>query len=164
MTTTTTGAIGVTTLERPNDLEIVVVRVVRASQQRAFAMFTDPRHVPNWMTGPAGWTMPVCEIDLRTGGAWRYVWRKDDGTEMEMRGAYRDVVAPLRVVTTERWGAEWPETVNTVEFHEDHGFTTITMTIRYPSAEARARALATGMTDGMNLSYARLDRYLATLG
>ncbi len=56
--------------------------------------WTSPKHVPNWMLGPEGWTMPVCEIDLRPGGPWHFVWRMADGADMEMRGAYREIVAP----------------------------------------------------------------------
>lgn len=62
------------------------------------------------MLGPDGWSMPVCEIDLRPGGAWRFRWRKTGGTEMEMNGVYREIVTPERVVFTESWGGEWPDT------------------------------------------------------
>jgi uncharacterized protein YndB with AHSA1/START domain len=73
------------------------------------------------------------------------------------------VKPPERVVSTEQWGPEWPETVNTVEFTERDGLTTMTMTMTYPSREARDAALKTGMQDGMETSYARMDRYIATL-
>ena len=78
-----------------------------------FDAWTNPTHVPQWLLGPEGWTMPVCEIDLRPGGSWRYVWRKTDGTEMAMAGSYREFAPPERLVSTERWGPEWPETINT---------------------------------------------------
>lgn len=113
--------------------------------------------------------MPVCEIDLRPGGRWRYVWRKNaaDGTpgcgpEMEMSGAYLEVTPPVRVVWTERWGPEWPETINTLELTEAEGRTTMTMTVLYPSKEARDAALKTGMKDGTDASFARLDAIIAT--
>ncbi len=64
--------------------------------------------------GTDGWTMPVCEIDLRPGGKWHFVWRKANGTEMAMHGEYREVTPPERLVTTEKWGDEWPETLNTL--------------------------------------------------
>jgi uncharacterized protein YndB with AHSA1/START domain len=102
-------------------------------------------------------------MDERAGGTWRYVWRKQDGPEMAMSGTVRDVVAPARIVSTEKWGPEWPETVNTIELTEAGGQTTITLTITYPSKEARDAALATGMKEGSELSYARLDALLATL-
>jgi uncharacterized protein YndB with AHSA1/START domain len=128
-----------------------------------FEVWTNPAHVPRWLLGPEGWTMPVCEIDLRPGGRWRYVWRKTGGTEMEMSGVYREVVPPERVVMTEKWGPEWPETINTVAFIESAGQTTITITLQYPSKDARDAALATGMKDGMEQSFARLDDVLRAL-
>ncbi len=67
--------------------------------------WTIPEHVTQWMLGPDGWSMPVCEIDLRVGGAWHYVWRKSDGEEMGMRGEYREITPPERLVQTESWGA-----------------------------------------------------------
>ena len=110
-----TGArTGVTSVTTPTDREIVVVRVVDAPRRMVFDAFSNPAHVPKWLLGPTGWTMPVCEIDLRPGGAWRYVWRKADGTEMVMVGTYREVVPPERIVWTESWGGPWPETVNTL--------------------------------------------------
>jgi uncharacterized protein YndB with AHSA1/START domain len=154
---------GVTTYATPSDREVVVTRVVDAPRRLVFEAMSNPEHLPQWMTGPEGWTMPVCEIDLRPGGAWRYVYRKADGSEMTLQGSYREVAPPERVVSTESWGPEWPETVNTMVLTEAAGRTTITMTIRYPSQEARDAALRTGMKDGMDQSYARLDALLASL-
>jgi uncharacterized protein YndB with AHSA1/START domain len=154
---------GVTTFATPSDREVVFTRVVNAPRRIVFVAWTNPKHVPKWMLGPEGWTMPVCEIDLRVGGAWRFVWRKSDGMEMAMTGTYREVVPPERLVSTERWGPEWPETVNAVVLTETAGRTTITLTITYPTKQARDAALATGMADGMDPSYARLDSLLATL-
>ncbi|MBI2834726.1 MAG: SRPBCC domain-containing protein [Acidobacteria bacterium] len=65
-----------------------MTRVVEAPRKLVWAAWTHPDHPPHWMLGPEGWAMPVCEIDLRPGGAWPYVWRRSDGTEMEMRGVY----------------------------------------------------------------------------
>ncbi len=152
-----------TTFTTPTDRELVMTHVVDAPRQLVFDAWTQPQHVPHWLLGPAGWSMPVCEIDLRPGGAWRFVWRKSDGAEMEMRGAYREVTAPERVVTTESWGAEWPETVNTLTLSEHDGKTTITQTVLYPSKQARDAATQTGMKDGVSQSFARLDDYLQGL-
>ena len=154
---------GVTNFAIPTDMEVVFTRVVNAPRRVVFDAWTNPKHVPRWMLGPEGWTMPVCEIDLRVGGAWRFVWRKSDGMEMAMTGTYREVVPPERLVSTERWGPDWPETVNAVVLTEAAGQTTITLTITYPTKEARDAALATGMKEGMDPSYARLDSLLATL-
>jgi len=125
--------------------------------------WTRPEHVTRWLLGPEGWTMPVCEIDLRSGGSWHFVWRKANGTEMEMRGAYREVVPPERLVHTEMWGPEWPETINTLTLVEKAGKTTATQTIVYPSKQARDAALKTGMLDGATQSYDRLEKLLRAM-
>ncbi len=159
----TAARTGITTYATPSDREVVVTRVVSAPRPVVFEAFTNTRHVPNWLFGPDGWTMPVCEIDLRPGGTWRYVYRKNDGSEMTMQGSYREVVPPERLVSTESWGPEWPETVNTMVLTEAGGLTTITITVQYPSKEARDAALKTGMKSGMDQSFARLDGMLETL-
>ncbi|HEV2689130.1 MAG TPA: SRPBCC family protein [Bryobacteraceae bacterium] len=151
------------TLTTPSDREVVVTRVVDAPRRLVFEAWTKPEHLSRWMLGPPGWTMPVCEMDLRPGGEWHFVWRKSDGAEMEMRGVYKEVVPSERVVSTESWGGDWPETVNTMTFSEQDGKTTITITILYPSKEARDAALATGMKDGMAQSFDRLSEYVASL-
>lgn len=153
------GPLQVTT---PTDRELVVTRVFEAPRPLVFKTWTSPADLPHWMLGPPGWTMPVCEIDFRPGGAWRIVWRQSDGTEMEMRGGYREIVAPERIVSTESWGGDWPETVNTVTFSEEKGKTTLTLKILYPSKQARDKALQTGMKDGMAQSFNRLEKYLAS--
>jgi uncharacterized protein YndB with AHSA1/START domain len=91
------------------------------------------------------------------------VFRNADGGEMAMRGEYREIVPPERVVSTETWGGPWPETLNTVVLTEENGHTTLTLTILYPTKEARDAALQTGMTDGMNVTFASFDEYLRTL-
>jgi uncharacterized protein YndB with AHSA1/START domain len=154
---------GVTTYATPNDREIVVTRVVAAPRRVVFDAFSNPKHVPKWLTGPEGITMPICEIDLRPGGAWRYVLRTPDGNEMTLRGTYREVVPVERLVTTESWGPEWPETVNTVRFTESGGTTTITITVTYASKEVRDAALQSGMKVGMDQGFARLDALLPSL-
>jgi uncharacterized protein YndB with AHSA1/START domain len=157
----TSGAsIGVTTYETPSDREVVVTRVVNAPRRLVFAAWTEPKHLQRWLTGPEGWTMPVCEIDLRPGGRWRYVYRKASGTEMTLTGAVLEVVPPERFVTTESWGPEWPDTVNTLVLTEVDGRTTIALTITYVSKEARDAALDTGAMDGMNRAFELLDELL----
>jgi uncharacterized protein YndB with AHSA1/START domain len=151
------------TITTPTDREAVITRAFDAPRRLVFEAWTNPKYVPRWMLGPQGWTMPVCEIDLRPGGAWHFVWRRADGTEMSMRGEYREVAPPDRLVTTESWGANWPETLNTVVLTEQDGKTTMTLTILYPSKEARDAALKTGMKDGIVTSYDRLAELLASL-
>jgi uncharacterized protein YndB with AHSA1/START domain len=110
----------------PSDRELVATHIVAAPRALVFELHVRPEHVQAWMLGPEGWTMPVCELDPAPGGAWRYVWRREDGAEMEMRGVFREVVPPARIVTTESWGGDWPDTVNTTILTQDAGRTTIT--------------------------------------
>jgi uncharacterized protein YndB with AHSA1/START domain len=93
-----------------------------------------------------------------------FVWRRSDGTEMEMRGTYREIVPPDRLVSTESWGGDWPETLNTLLLlSERDGKTTVTNTVRYPPKEARDAALKTGMTEGVSESFDRLEELLRTM-
>lgn len=156
----TTSSTGATTFTTPSDREIAATRVFDAPRRLVYEAHTNPKHLPNWMLGPEGWTMPVCEIDLRPGGTWHFVWRKADGSEMAMRGTYKEVVPPEKVVTTESWGGDWPETINTLTLTEKDGKTILTSTILYPSKDARDAALKTGMKQGMNVSFDRLAAYL----
>ena len=158
-----TNKFGLTTVTTPSDREILMTRVFDAPRRLVFQAWTNPEHVPHWMLGPKGWTMPVCEIDPRPGGAWHFVWRHSDSTEMEMRGVYREITPPERLVSTESWGGKWPETLNTLILSEKDGKTTIAQTVLYPSKEARDEALKTGMNEGVNQSFDRLAEYLATM-
>ena len=146
-------------LSTPSDREIVISRVFNAPRQLVWEAWTKPEYVARWF-GAAGWTVPVCEIDLRPGGGWHFVWRRSNGSEMEMRGVYREIKPPERLVFTESWGADWPETLNTLVLSEKDGKTTITSTMLYPSKEARDAALKTGMKDGASESFDRLAEYL----
>jgi uncharacterized protein YndB with AHSA1/START domain len=151
-----------TTVTTPSAREIVITRVVNAPRALVFEAYTNPAHLVHWMLGPDGWTMPVCEVDLRPGGAWRFVWRRADGTELAMGGQYREVVPPERLVSTESWGEGWPETLNTLLLSEEAGKTLITNSLLYPSQEARDAALKTRMAAGMSATFSRLEEYLAT--
>jgi uncharacterized protein YndB with AHSA1/START domain len=137
---------GVTTYATPSDREVMITRVVKAPRRIVFEAYTTPRHLQQWLLGPEGWTMPICEIDLRPGGAFRYVWRKTDGEEMTIAGAVREVAPPERLVTTESWGPEWPETVNTVVFTEAED--TRRSRSRCSTVAPRATPLQTGMKEG----------------
>jgi uncharacterized protein YndB with AHSA1/START domain len=157
----TSGAsTGSTSYTTPSEREVLVTRVVNAPRRLVFAAWTEPRHLQRWLTGPEGWTMPICEIDLRPGGRWRYVYRKASGKEMTLTGSVLEVVPPERFVTTESWGPEWPDTVNTLVLTESEGRTTIALTITYVSKEARDAALDTGAMDGMNRAFELLDELL----
>ena len=155
----------------PNEREIVLRRDFAAPRRLVFDAFTKPELVRQWLLGPPGHEMPVCEIDLRAGGAYRYVWRDTEaGAEMASYGEFREIVPPERIVHTERFEMTGMEQVDmgedsviTTVFTEDAGTTTVTMTCRYPSREIRDGVLASGMADGVEASYARLDELLKTL-
>src|SRR5262249_10327998 len=141
----------------PSDREIRLVRVFKAPAQRVFDAHTRVEHVQKWLLGPPGWTMPVCEIDLRVGGGFRYRWRNgESGAEFEISGVFREIVAPERIVHSERMHGvpgipEGPdgEVVATSTYVERDGRTTLTMTLLYASREARDGALQSGMTKGV---------------
>ena len=155
---------GSTTLATPSDREVVITRVVDAPRRLVFDAWTKPEHVPHWLTGPEGWTMPVCEIDLRVGGKWRFLLRGPDGAEMQLTGVYKEITPPSKLVSTSSWGAPWPDTLDTLTLSEENGKTTITQSILYPSKAARDAALETGMKEGMAIGLDRLERYLRTTG
>jgi uncharacterized protein YndB with AHSA1/START domain len=153
---TTPGNLKLTTR---GDREIVITRAFDAPRKLVFDAFTKPELVRQWLLGPDGWSMPVCEIDLKVGGKYRYVWRRDkDGTEMGMGGVYREIVAPERVVAPEKFDQSWypGEAVGTFVLTEQGGKTTLTQTILYESREARDGVLKSGMEKGVVASYDRL--------
>lgn len=145
--------------------EIVMTRVFDAPRHLVWDCFTRPELVRRWLFGPNGWYFDVCDIDLRVGGHYRYVWRKDDGSEMGMRGVYREVVAPERLVDSQIFDQDWTggEAIGTVEFIEAGGRTTVTHTMLYASRESRDMVLKSGMKDGMAIGYDRLAALMASL-
>jgi uncharacterized protein YndB with AHSA1/START domain len=160
---TTANKEGETTFTTPTEREIVISRVFDAPRELVWDAFTSPDHLPRWMLGPEGWTMPVCESDLRPGGAYRYGWQKADGETMEIKGVHKEVDPPERLVSTESWGGDWPETINTLVLAEENGKTRTTQTILYPSKEARDAALGTGMKEGAAQSFDRLAAHLRAI-
>jgi len=148
----------------PTDREVLVERDFHAPRELVFEAFTKPELVRRWLLGPDGWTMPVCEIDLRPGGAYRYVWRKEaTGMEMGMGGVFREVVRPVKLVATEKFDDAWypGEAVDTTTFEEQAGITKVTLTVLYESKEARDTASRSGMERGMAAGYDRLETILA---
>lgn len=144
----------------PTDREAVITRAVDAPRGMVFDAHTKPELVRQWLLGPPGWTMPVCEIDLRVGGKYRYVWRHANGQEMGMGGTFTEIVRPTRIVATQLFDEDWTggETIVITEINEKNGKSTITTTVRYASREARDAALKTGMTTGMEAGYERLEQ------
>ena len=147
----------------PTDREIQVTRDFHAPRQTVFDAFTKPELVRQWLLGPPGWSMPVCEIDLRVGGTYRYVWRKAGAPDMGMGGVYREVVAPERIVASEKFDQAWypGEAIGTLVLLEHAGKTTATQTVLYESQEARDGILKSGMEQGVAASYDRLAELLS---
>ncbi|HEY4133276.1 MAG TPA: SRPBCC domain-containing protein [Gemmatimonadaceae bacterium] len=142
----------------PSDCELVITRTFNAPRKLVWAAFTDPKHLPNWQ--PSGATMPVCEIDLRPGGTWHYVYRNGQGREFDVIGTYREVDPPKRFVQVMDKNGE--ENMTTTTFTEEHGRTTVTVANRYASIAAREQALKYAKF-GTGSSYERLDAYLTSM-
>ena len=157
------GALKVLT---PTDHEIVMTRVFDAPRALVFDAMTQAELLQRWLWGPPGWTMVLCQSDPRVGGSFRHVWRNDDGQEMAMHGVYREIVPPQRVSRTESFDfgceSQAGEQLATVVLTEEGGKTKLTLTVLYPSKEARDATIASGMERGVAASYDKLAELLAT--
>ncbi|MBL8953596.1 MAG: SRPBCC family protein [Myxococcaceae bacterium] len=144
----------------PNDTDIVIVRTFDAPRELVWRAHTEPQLMKRWMQGPPGWTLSVCEIDARPGGKFRNVFTQAGQQPLEVRGTFLEVDAPARWVHTEEYGpegsSETPAAVETLVLTEKAGKTTLTLTMRYPSKEARDAA-GQGTADGMEECYRRID-------
>jgi uncharacterized protein YndB with AHSA1/START domain len=146
-----------------DDTRVRIGRVIRGTVEQVWRAHHDPALVQRWMLGPDGWTMPVCEIPTEVGGAYRYEWEAQDGSaRFGFEGELLESAPPHRAVQTERMiGTDGPSTVNELTLTAVDGGTLLTVLVTYPSKELRDEILATGMTDGMETSYARLESVLA---
>jgi uncharacterized protein YndB with AHSA1/START domain len=155
---------GTLKLTTHGDREIVMTRIFDAPRSLVFEAFTKPELVKRWLLGPDGWSMPVCEIDLRVGRPYRYVWRHVDGNEMGMGGVYREIVPPERIVATEKFDQPWypGEAVGTLVLTGQGGKTTLTQTILYESRATRDAVLKSPMERGVAASYDRLAELVAS--
>ncbi|MCX6591946.1 MAG: SRPBCC family protein [Acidobacteria bacterium] len=149
----------------PSERTIEIRRDFHAPRQLVFDAFTKPELVRCWLLGPEGWTMPVCDIDLKVGGSYRYVWRKEGVKDMGMGGVFREVVMPEKLVATEQFDEAWypGEALDTTVFVESGEVTKITITVLYESMEARDTARRSGMEYGMKAGYDKLESLLASL-
>lgn len=159
---TSGGALKLTTR---GDREIVMTRVFDAPRVLVFEAFTKPELVKQWLLGPPGWSMPVCEIDLRVGGRYRYLWRNTNGDEMGMGGIYREIAPPEKIVATEKFDHSWypGEAIGTILLIEQAGKTTLTQTVLYESREARDVVLKSPMESGVAAGYDRLANLLGAM-
>lgn len=142
----------------PSDCEIRMTRLFDAPRHLLFEAMNKPEHITQWWGNLGeGYSVPVCEVDLRVGGAWRFVNRHPKG-EAVFYGVYREIAPPDRVVFTEIY-EPFPdaESVVTAVFTEEQGKTRLTATVRYPSVQVRDMVLQTGMEKGAAISYDRLE-------
>jgi uncharacterized protein YndB with AHSA1/START domain len=161
MTTAMTKGGGLKVTAR-GEREIVMTRLFDAPRELVFAAFTVPELVQRWLLGPPGWMMPVCEIDLRVGGRYRYLWRNMEGVEMGASGTFREIRPPDRIVHTENFDEPWypGESTVTTELTDKGGKTLLTVTLLYVSKAARDGVLKSPMEGGVAQSYDRLDELL----
>jgi uncharacterized protein YndB with AHSA1/START domain len=146
-----------------SDTQVRVARVVRGTVDQVWRAHHDPDLMKRWLLGPDGWTMPVCEIAQHVGDTYRYFWEPEGGGEgFGFDGELLESMPPHRAVTTEHMtGTDYPSTTNEMTLTPVTGGTLLSIVITYPNAEMRDTVLATGMTDGMETSYARLESQLA---
>jgi uncharacterized protein YndB with AHSA1/START domain len=150
-----------------DDTHVRITRLIDGPRELVWRAHTEPELMTQWLLGPDGWRMTVCEIDPSVGGHYRYAWEPVDGTPGEPFGFDGETLLsepPVRAVTTEHMtGTDFPATLNDMSLYEEDGATLITLLIEYPDSQTRDMVLATGMTEGMESSYRRLESVLATV-
>lgn len=142
--------------------EIVMTRMFNAPRALLFEAYTKPEFVRRWLLGPEGWSMPVCDMDLRVGGRYRYLWRHTDGREIGMSGVYKEIVVPERIVSIEAFDEPWyeGEGMGTTVFKEHQDKTMLTTTLLYGSRATRDAVLKSPMEGGVRMSFDRLANIL----
>jgi len=149
----------------PSDREIRLTRLFDAPRNLVFEAMSKPEHITQWWGRLGdGYSVPVCEVDLRPGGAWRFVNRTPKGELVAFYGVYREIAPPERMVFTEIF-EQFPdaESVVTAVFTVENGKTRLTATVLYPSVEVRDMVLKSGMDRGAAISYDRLEDVVARL-
>ncbi len=142
--------------------QVRVARVIRGTVDQVWRAHTDAALMKKWLLGPDGWSMPVCEVATAVGDTYRYEWQRDGGDErFGFTGELVESEEPYRAVTTEAMiGMDFPSTLNELTLTPVEGGTLLSIVITYANAEQRDAVLATGMTDGMETSYQRLEGLL----
>ena len=152
------------TVSTPSEQEIRMTRLFDAPPRLVFEVMTKPEHVKQWWGRLGeGYSVPVCEIDLRVGGKWRFVNRHPQG-EVAFYGEYKEITPPRRLVFTEIF-EQYPDSVSvvTADFTDESGKTRFVATVRYPSRDVRDMVMASGMAHGAGISYDRLEDLVAEL-
>lgn len=154
----------------PTDREIVITRAFDAPRAMVWDAMTKPELLRKWIFSPPGWTMTECTEDVRPGGSFQWAWSGPEGPVMKMRGEYREVVPPAadgsggRLVRTETFefgcGPQAGVQLGTLELTERDGKTVLTLTVLYPTKEARDATIASGMARGVAAGYDQLDGLL----
>lgn len=147
------------------DREILISREFDASRDLVWEALCKPEFLRRWLLGPPGWEMTVCEDEQKVGGKFRYAWKNNDGQQLVMHGVIMELTPPERIVRTESFDMGCPgqagEQLATLVLTEKGNRTLLTITVLYPSKEARDGMLASGMDQGMEAGYQRLDALLA---
>lgn len=150
----------------PSDLEIVVERMMDAPPDLVFDCYTKPELVRRWLNGPDDWSLMTCDIDLRVGGTYRYVWLGPDGQSMGMTGLFHEILPSQTLVSTEQFDDDFGmgKMLVTVSFISEGESTRLRTSVLCETNAHRDATLATGMTEGMGMSFAQLDRLLGEIG
>jgi uncharacterized protein YndB with AHSA1/START domain len=150
------------TISPSGDRALVMTRSFDAPRTMVFDALTKPELIKRWLGVFGKWTMPECEVDLRVGGKYRYVWKGPAGERMAMGGVFKEIVRPERIVTTELFDDPWYPggAVGTAVLTEKGGKTTLTTTVEYVSREARDGVLKSPMESGVATSYDNLEQIL----
>jgi uncharacterized protein YndB with AHSA1/START domain len=145
-----------------SDTQVRVARIIRGTVDQVWRAHTDATLMKQWVLGPDGWTMPVCEVASAVGDSYRYEWQRDGGDErFGFTGELLESEEPYRAVTTEAMiGTDFPATRNELTLSAVVGGTLVSLVITYANAQQRDAVLGTGMTDGMEASYQRLEGLL----
>jgi len=150
-------------ISTPTDREVTVERVFEAPRQNVFDALTKPELIKRWY-GPEGWSLEVCEVDLKVEGKWRFVLRQPEGKMIAQFGVYKEIAPPERLVNTESW-EDWNpgETLVTIALTEENGKTTFTSTMLFPTQEVRDIILKSGLQDTVGPMYQKLSEALASV-
>lgn len=156
-------------VQKTSETTVEVKRSFKAPSDLVFKAYTTPALIQRWCSALPGWEMPVCEMDVREGGKYRWRWKNEsEKMEFGFHGVFRQVKAPQKLAHTQIFdpgtlgGDMGSESLITVTFLETNGMTTVTTEIKYQSKEDMEKALATGMTDGMEINYQKLDEVLGS--
>ena len=154
---------------QPSEREVRVVRTFNAPRQLVWDAHTKPELMKKWCYGYEGWTLATCDMNVREGGKYRWRWRNSaDGSEFGFFGTFSEVNAPSKLAHDQYFDPgdmDYAMPVGdpsliALDFSEAGGITTLAMTMTFVSKEARDQAVSTGMTDGMEVGYARIDAML----